>query len=85
MESDWTALRIHEVPQKILLLFSPQEFQYGTVKTGIIGPHARTLELPLLVRSGPFFILFFIAYANAEESVLAVFLPPYPGIFDVLA
>ena len=31
---------------------------YTTVKIGIIGPRARTLELPLLVRSGSFFFLF---------------------------
>ena len=31
---------------------------YRTVRTGIIGPHARTLGLPLLVRSVAFFFLF---------------------------
>jgi len=30
----------------------------STVRTRIIGPEARTLELPLLVRSGSFFFLF---------------------------
>ena len=49
-----------------------------TVRTGIIELRARTLELPLLVRSGNFFSFFY-------GAVMA--LTPYPreGISDVLA
>ena len=52
---------------------------YTTVRTEIIGHHARTLELPLLVRS--------VSQVRAEsESSRGVF-PPNPegGILDVLA
>ena len=54
-----------------------------TVRTGIIGPRARTLELPLLVRSGSFFF-FFCFRLGLRGSVFAVRSPPYPreGISD---
>ena len=54
-----------------------------TVRTGIIGPRARTLELPLLVRSGSFFFLFCLRL-GLRGSVFAVRSPPYPreGISD---
>ena len=56
-----------------------------TVRTGIIRPHARTLELPLLVRSGSFFFLFCLRL-GLRGSVFAVRSPPYPreGVSDVL-
>jgi len=58
----------------------------STVRTRIIGPHARTLELPLLVRSGSFFFLFCLKL-GLRGSVFAVRSTPYPreGISDVLA
>ena len=34
---------------------------YGTVRTRIIGHEAKTLELPLLVRSGSFFFYFVLS------------------------
>ena len=54
-----------------------------TVRTGIIGPRARTSELPLLVRSGSFFFLFCLRL-GLRRSVFAVRSPPYPreGISD---
>ena len=57
-----------------------------TVRTRIIGPHARTLELPLLVRSGSFFF-FFCLKLGLRGPVFAVRSTPYPreGISDVLA
>ena len=36
----------------------------GTVRTQIIGPCARTLDLPLLVRSGVFFLFFCLVRAD---------------------
>jgi len=58
----------------------------STVRTRIIGPDARTLELPLLVRSGSFFFLFCLKL-GLRGSVFAVRSTPYPreGISDVLA
>jgi len=57
-----------------------------TVRTRIIEPEARTLELPLLVRSGSFFFLFCLKQ-GLRGSVFAVRSPPYPGerISDVFA
>jgi hypothetical protein len=54
----------------------------GTVKTGINGPCARTLELPLLVRPGVFFFLFV-----SESRFFAVFFAPFPEeeILDYIA
>jgi len=54
------------------------------VRTGIIEPHARALELPLLVRSGSFFF-FFCPKHGPRESIFAVRSTPYPreGISDV--
>jgi len=56
----------------------------STVRTRIIGPEARTLELPLLVRSGSFFSLLRLQL-GLMGSVFAVRSPPYPreGIPDV--
>jgi len=49
-----------------------------TVKTEIIENHARTLELPLLVRS--------VSQVMADNLLAAFSLPnPKPGILDVLA
>ena len=57
----------------------------STVRTRTIEPHARTLELPLLVRSGSFFFLFCLKL-GLRGSVFVVRSPPYPreGISDVL-
>ena len=54
----------------------------NTVRTRIIEPHARTLELPLLVRSGK--ISFFLSEAEGVGFRWA--LSPYPreGISDAL-
>ena len=56
-----------------------------TVRTRIIGPEAKTLELPLLVKSGSFYFLFCLKF-GLRVSVFAVRSPPYPreGISDVL-
>ena len=58
----------------------------NTVRTGIIGPDSRTLELPLLVWSGSFFF-FFCLKLRLRRSLFAVRSPPYPreGISNVLA
>ena len=48
---------------------------WNTVFTGIIEPHARTLELPLLVRSGNVF-LFFLSGAQAEGVSFGCALAP---------
>ena len=48
---------------------------YYTVFTGIIEPHARTLELPLLVRSGSFFF-FSCPKPGLRGPVFAVRSPP---------
>jgi len=58
----------------------------NTVRTQIIGPEARTLELPFLVRPGSFFF-FFCLKLGLRGSVFAVRSPPFPreGISDVLA
>ena len=58
----------------------------NTVRTRIIEPEAKTLELPLLVRSGSFFFLFCLKL-ELRGSLFAVRSPPYPreGISDVLA
>ena len=55
-----------------------------TVRTRIIGPHARTLELPLLVRAGTFFFLFCLKLGRVSFCCA---LAPYPreGISDVFA
>jgi len=45
------------------------------VRTRIIEPEARTLELPLLVRSGSFFFLFCLKL-GLRGSVFAVRSPP---------
>jgi len=61
-------------------------FSSHTVRTGIIGPDSRTLELPLLVWSGYFF--FFICLElGLKRPLFAVRSPPYPreGISNVLA
>ena len=60
--------------------------RYHTVRSRIIGPHARTLELPLLVRSGSFFFSLCLKL-GLRGSVLDVCLPPHlgEGISDVLA
>jgi len=57
-----------------------------TVRTGIIGPDFRTLELPLLVWSDYFFF-FFCLKLGLRRSLFAVRSPPYPreGISNVLA
>jgi len=57
-----------------------------TVRTGIIGPDSRTLELPLLVWFGSFFF-FFCLKLGLRRSLFAVRSPPYPreGISNVLA
>jgi len=57
-----------------------------TVRTGIIEPHARTLELPSLVRSGSFFFFFSLG-PGLRESVASVRSTPYlrEGISDVFA
>jgi len=57
-----------------------------TVRTGIIGPDFRTLELPLLVWSDYFFF-FFCLKLSLRRSLFAVRSPPYPreGISNVLA
>ena len=58
----------------------------STVRTGIIGPDSRTLELPLLVWSDSFFF-FFCVKLGLRRSLFAVRSPPYPreGISNVLA
>ena len=57
----------------------------NTVRTRIIEPSARTLELPLLARTGTF--LFFALSPWLNRSVFAVLSLPYPreGISDPLA
>ena len=57
-----------------------------TVRTRIIGPHVRTSELPLLVRSGTFFSLLCLKH-GLKGPVIAMRPPPYPraGISDALA
>jgi len=57
----------------------------NTVRTGIIEPHARTLELPFLVGSGSFFFFSCLKH-GLRESIFAVRSTPYPreGI-DVFA
>ena len=54
-----------------------------TVRTGVIGPHARTLELPLLVRPA----MFFFSPVSAEGGKPGAIPPSYPkkGILNVLA
>jgi len=57
----------------------------GAVRTGIIEPHARTLELLLLVWSDTFFFFFCLKLA-LRGSVVAVLSPLHPrGISDVVA
>ena len=72
-------------PLVALKLYNPI-IAMDTVRTRIIGPEARTLELPLLVRSGSFFF-FFCLKQGLRGSVFAVRSPPYPGegISDVFA
>ncbi|RPB03272.1 hypothetical protein L873DRAFT_224531 [Choiromyces venosus 120613-1] len=50
-------------------------YAWFTVKTGIIGPHARTLELPFLVRSAVFFFLS-VSVEGRKRVFLAVFFSP---------
>lgn len=59
---------------------------YCTVLTHLIGPHARTLALPLLVRSGSLPFPFCLKL-GLRGLVFAVRSSPYPrdGIPDVLA
>ena len=54
----------------------------GAVKTRIIGPCARTLELPLLVKSGVFYF-----YFSSWGACFLVFPTPFPEkeILDDLA
>jgi len=58
-----------------------------TVRARIIEPHVKTLELPLLVRSGSFFSFFSVLSPGPRGSVFAVPSSPYPGegTSDVLA
>jgi len=69
-----------------LFLKFGHHFCSTTVRTGIIGPDSRTLELPLLVWSGSFFF-FFCLKLGLRRSLFAVRSPPYPreGISNVLA
>jgi len=53
----------------------PLERGEGTVFIGIIEPQARTLDLPLLVRSGSFFF-FYCPKPGLRGSVFAVRSPP---------
>jgi len=64
----------------------PVEVFSLTVRTRIIGPEARTLELPLLVRPGSFFFLFCLN-RGLRGSVFTGRSLPYPreGISDILA
>jgi len=51
--------------------------------TRIIKPHAKTLELPLLVRSGPFF--FFLGPKPGPRGTAFAVLWPREGVLEVLA
>ena len=56
----------------------------NTVKTGIIGPHARAVESPLLVKSD-FFLLFVCRWRAERQSFWFVFHPnPKDRIVEVL-
>ena len=64
---------------------APAVHNTRTIRTAIIEPHARTLELLLLEWSGT--ILFFFALSlGLRLSVFAALSPPYPreGILDIL-
>ena len=51
-----------------------RRFCFATVRTRIIGPCARILELPLLVWSGAFFVFVFVL----GEKIFSVIFAPFP-------
>jgi len=62
-----------------------REYQYGTVKIGIIENLARTLELPLSVRFVYFSFLFVSAEGRGDLLAVSSPLNPKGEILDVLA
>jgi len=52
---------------------SRQYYHQGTVRTRINDPCARTLDLPLSVRSGVFFFFFWLS-----GQIFGVFFAPFP-------